>query len=37
MEEYNGDSIPEILSTHPANETRAIDLDSLIPGVNFCV
>jgi predicted Zn-dependent protease len=34
MEEYNAEVIPEILSTHPANETRAMDLDNLIPAVN---
>ena len=34
MEEYNDVIVPEILSTHPANETRATDLDNLIPAVS---
>lgn len=31
-EEYN---LPEILSTHPANETRASDLERIMPEVNL--
>ena len=29
------EEIPEILSTHPASENRAFDLEKLIPAVNF--
>ena len=36
MKEFNMDLIPEILSTHPANEKRAQDLENLMPAVNFC-
>ena len=34
MNEAEGD-IPEILSTHPASETRAIDLEELMPQVHY--
>ena len=33
MGEFNEELIPEILSTHPANETRAQDLEALVPVV----
>ena len=33
MSQFNEEVVPEILSTHPANETRAVDLDLLIPDV----
>lgn len=33
MSDLNENEIPEILSTHPANETRAKDLDDMMPMV----
>jgi hypothetical protein len=35
MNKLGEDVLPEILSTHPANETRAQDLEDLIPSVIF--
>lgn len=36
MQEYTGEeTVPEILSTHPSNETRAQELESLIPAVIY--
>ncbi len=34
MEAFNEEVIPEILSTHPANEKRAQDLEAMLPEVN---
>jgi predicted Zn-dependent protease len=33
MNELNVDIIPEMLSTHPANESRALDLEASLPAV----
>jgi predicted Zn-dependent protease len=35
MSKLSDEVVPEILSTHPANETRAVDLENLIPAVRF--
>ena len=35
MSEFNEEIIPEMLSTHPANETRAKELEELLPIVLF--
>jgi hypothetical protein len=34
MEVFSEEIVPEILSTHPANERRAQDLDAILPEVN---
>jgi len=33
MEAFNEEVVPEILSTHPANEKRAQDLEAMLPEV----
>jgi hypothetical protein len=35
MSQFNEEIVPEILSTHPANETRAKELEELLPTVYF--